>query len=65
MDASLLGLQESGSIVFVLGKAITKQRLSHWIVNAITLAYSSSGLQVPAGLRAHSAKGLTTTWTGQ
>ncbi|XP_053296886.1 uncharacterized protein LOC128456655 [Pleuronectes platessa] len=44
------------------GKPVTKQRLSHWIVDAIALAYSSSGLQVPTGLRAHSTRGLTTSW---
>ena len=44
------------------GKPITKQRLSHWIVDAIALAYSSSGLQVPTGLRAHSTRGLATSW---
>lgn len=45
-----------------LGKPITKQRLSHWIVDAIALAYSSSGLQVPAGLWSHSSTGLATSW---
>ncbi|XP_056154981.1 N-acetyltransferase family 8 member 3 [Lampris incognitus] len=38
------------------GKPIAKQRLSHWIADAIMLVYSSSGLQVPAGLRAHSTR---------
>ena len=26
------------------GKALSKQRLSHWIVEAISIAYSSKGL---------------------
>lgn len=32
------------------GKLITKQRPSHWIVDAITLAYSSSGLCILPGV---------------
>ena len=45
-----------------VGKPVSKQRLSHWIVEAITLAYTSKGLQPPAGLRAHSTRGLATSW---
>lgn len=44
------------------GKPITKQRLSHWIVGAITLAYISKGLQPPSGLRAHSTRGMAASW---
>ncbi|XP_010773556.1 uncharacterized protein, partial [Notothenia coriiceps] len=44
------------------GKPVTKQRLSHWIVEAIALAYTSQGLQAPPGLRAHSTRGLATSW---
>ncbi len=44
------------------GKPITKQRLSHWIVEAISLAYSSKGLVSPPGLRAHSTRGMSTSW---
>ena len=44
------------------GKPVSKQRLSHWIVGAIALAYTSRGLQPPAGLRAHSTRGLATSW---
>lgn len=44
------------------GKPVSKQRLSHWIVEAISMAYSSAGLQVPVGLRAHSTRGLATSW---
>ncbi len=45
------------------GKSITKQRLSHWIVEAISLAYSSKGLvSPPPGLRAHSTRGMSTSW---
>ncbi|KAK7916624.1 hypothetical protein WMY93_012385 [Mugilogobius chulae] len=44
------------------GKPLTKQRLSHWIVEAISVAYESSGLHPPAGLRAHSTCGMATSW---
>ncbi|XP_034065716.1 uncharacterized protein LOC117542252, partial [Gymnodraco acuticeps] len=44
------------------GKPVTRQRLSHWIVEAIALAYTSQGLQAPTGLRAHSTRGLATSW---
>ncbi len=44
------------------GMPITKQRLLHWIVEAISLAYSSKGLVSPPGLRAHSTRGMSTSW---
>ena len=44
------------------GKPVTRQRLSQWIVEAIALAYTSQGLQAPTGLRAHSTRGLATSW---
>ncbi|XP_029937836.1 uncharacterized protein LOC115380768 [Myripristis murdjan] len=44
------------------GKPITKQRLSHWVVEAIALAYTSQGLQPPTGLRAHSTRSLASSW---
>ncbi len=40
------------------GLPVSKQRLSHWIVNAIALAYSSEGVECPIGVRAHSTRGL-------
>ncbi len=40
----------------VKGGLVTKQRISRWLVDAITLAYSSSGLQCPIGVRAHSTR---------
>ncbi|XP_049432685.1 uncharacterized protein LOC125889068 [Epinephelus fuscoguttatus] len=45
-----------------VGKPVSKQRLSHWIVGAIALAYSAKGAQAPEGLRAHSTRGLSTSW---
>uniref|UniRef100_A0A1A8PZ04 ribonuclease H n=1 Tax=Nothobranchius rachovii TaxID=451742 RepID=A0A1A8PZ04_9TELE len=44
------------------GKPVTKQRLSHWIVEAISMAYSCQGIQAPVGLRAHSTRGLSASW---
>ncbi len=43
---------------------VTKQRISRWLVDAITLAYSSSGLQCPIGVRAHSTRGIASSWAG-
>ncbi len=36
------------------GKAVSKQRLAHWIVDAIALAYQSQGKPCPLGVRAQS-----------
>ncbi|XP_032363907.1 uncharacterized protein LOC116677742 [Etheostoma spectabile] len=44
------------------GKPLSRQRLSHWIVEAISLAYECKGLQAPRGLRAHSTRGMATSW---
>ena len=44
------------------GKPLSRQRLSHWIVEAISLAYGCRGLQPPKGLRAHSTRGVATPW---
>ncbi len=38
------------------GCAVTKQRMSHWLVEAISLAYEACGLASPLGVRAHSTK---------
>lgn len=45
-----------------VGRPVSKQRLSHWIVEAIALAYAAKGLQPPAGLHAHSTRGMATSW---
>ena len=45
------------------GKPLSHQRLSHWIVEAISLAYGCKGLKPPHGLRAHSTRGMATSWT--
>ncbi len=44
------------------GHPVTKQRLSKWIVDAVMLAYSSLGLQCPVGVRAHSTRGIASSW---
>ncbi len=44
------------------GLPVTKQRLSHWIVDAIALAYASTGLQCPLGVRALSTRGMASSW---
>ncbi|KAI2646588.1 Transposon Ty3-G Gag-Pol polyprotein [Labeo rohita] len=36
------------------GNAVSKQRLAHWVVDAISLAYESQGEPCPLGVRAHS-----------
>ena len=40
------------------GGALSKQRLSHWIVDTIDHSYSSSARQPPVGLRGHSTRGV-------
>ncbi len=44
------------------GHPVTKQRLFRCIVDAVSLAYSSLGLQCPIGVRAHSTRGITSLW---
>lgn len=44
------------------GRPISHQRLSHWVVEAIVLCYNNSNLEPPKGLRAHSTRGMATSW---
>ncbi len=44
------------------GKAVSKQRLAHWIVDAIVLVYQSQDVPCPFGLRAHSTRGVASSW---
>ncbi len=37
-------------------------RLSRWIIDVITLAYSSLGQQCPMGVKAHSTRGIASSW---
>ncbi len=43
------------------GKAVSKQRLAHWIVEAVALAYQSQGEPCPLGVRAHSTKSVASS----
>lgn len=43
-------------------QALQKQQLSHWIVEAIKLAYSVKGQLLPGNLRAHSTGGMAVSW---
>ncbi len=44
------------------GGPVTKQRLSRWLVDAITLAYPSVESQCPIRVRAHSTRGIASSW---
>ncbi len=44
------------------GKAVSKQRMAHWIVDAITLAYEAQSVPCPLRLRAHSTRGVASSW---
>ncbi len=44
------------------GGPVTKQGISRWLVDAIILAYSTLGLQCPIVFRAHSTRGITSSW---
>ncbi len=43
------------------GKAVSKQRLAHWIVEAVALAYLSQGEPCPLGVRAHSTRSVASS----
>ncbi len=43
------------------GKAVSKQRLAHWIVEAVALAYQSQGMPCPLGVRAHSTRSVASS----
>lgn len=45
------------------GTALSKEHLSNWIVEAITLVYSVTGQVPPESLRAHSTRSVATSWT--
>lgn len=44
------------------GKAVSKQRMSHWIVDTITLAYQKQGLPCLLKLKAHSTRSIASSW---
>ena len=43
------------------GCALSKQRLSHWIVDAVLQAYKAKGLPAPP-VRCHSTRGVSASW---
>ena len=43
------------------GAAATKQTMSHWVRDAIALAYEARGQASPRGLRAHSTRGVASS----
>ncbi len=43
------------------GKAVSKQRLAHWIVEAVALAYQSQGEPCTLGVRAHSTRSVASS----
>lgn len=45
-----------------VGRPLSKQRLSHWIVDVICHAYRGGGHSFPVGLRAHSTRSVSTSW---
>lgn len=46
----------------VLGKSLSKQRLSRWIVDTITTVYQLAGWTLPSAVAAHSIRGVVTSW---
>ncbi len=49
------------SAMVVVRRAVSKQRLSHWIVDAIMAAYTSQGLECPLHLRANSTRAIASS----
>ncbi len=43
------------------GSAVTEQRMSHWIFEALSLAYVARGLTSPLRLRAHSTRAVASS----
>jgi len=44
------------------GPALSKQRLSRWIVEVIEEAYTSRGLPLPLNVKGHSTRSGSTSW---
>ena len=44
------------------GLALTKQRLAHWIVGAISAAYEGAGIPLAGRVTAHTTRGVATSW---
>ncbi|XDV25256.1 hypothetical protein PO909_029202 [Leuciscus waleckii] len=44
------------------GSPLSKQRLSHWVVDTIIQAYESAGQTVPTSIKCHSTRSVATSW---
>ncbi len=44
------------------GEAVSKQRMAHWLVDGITLAYEAQGAPCPLRLHTHSTRGVASSW---
>ncbi len=44
------------------GKAVSKQRMAHWILDTISLAYEAQGVPCPLRLHAHSTRVVASSW---
>ena len=44
------------------GQALSRQRLSKWVVEVIEEAYKSRGLPLPLKIRGHSTRSVSTSW---
>lgn len=44
------------------GHVHSRQHLSHWIVDTISCAYRAASASLPAGIRCHSTRGVSTSW---
>ncbi|KAL0151728.1 hypothetical protein M9458_052954 [Cirrhinus mrigala] len=44
------------------GNAVSKKRLAHWVVDAITLAYQCQGEPCPLRVRARSTRSVASSW---
>ena len=45
-----------------LGQGLSRQRLSHWVVDAISTTYGLAGRPLPGPVVAHSTRGVATSW---
>ncbi|KAL0153346.1 hypothetical protein M9458_051342 [Cirrhinus mrigala] len=59
---TLFRAQEFNLLSPTIEAAVCMLRLSKWIIEAITLAYSFLGLQCPLGVKAHSTRGVASSW---
>ncbi|KAL0162049.1 hypothetical protein M9458_041445, partial [Cirrhinus mrigala] len=44
------------------GNAVSKQRLAHWVVDAISLSYQNQGEPCPLGVHAHSTRSVASSY---